>query len=84
VGVALVRRARRGEDHRAWPPSPLIPPDRQVLLCLGIHGQMIFLDRETGLVAVKVSSWPMPQDPWKLFSTLAAFEAINIEMAQAR
>ena len=52
-------------------------PDRQVLLCLGIHGQMIFVDRETGLVAVKLSSWPTPQDSWRLFSTLAAFDAIN-------
>ena len=55
-------------------------PNRQVLLCLGIHGQMVFVDRETGLVAVKVSCWPTPQDPWKLFSTLAAFDAINAEM----
>ena len=58
-------------------------PGRQVLLCLGIHGQMIFVDRETGLVAVKLSSWPTPQDPWRLFSTLAAFDAINTEMAHA-
>jgi CubicO group peptidase (beta-lactamase class C family) len=58
-------------------------PNRQVLLCLGIHGQMIFVDRETGLVAVKLSSWPTPQDPWRLFSTLAAFDAINTEMAHA-
>ena len=57
-------------------------PDREVLLCLGIHGQMIYVDRTTGLVAVKVSSWPTPQDPWKLFSTLAAFEAINTDVAQ--
>jgi CubicO group peptidase (beta-lactamase class C family) len=56
-------------------------PDRQVLLCLGIHGQMIYVDRATGLVAVKLSSWPTPQDPWKLFSTMAAFDAINTEMA---
>ncbi|HEY6681607.1 MAG TPA: serine hydrolase [Propionibacteriaceae bacterium] len=55
-------------------------PDRQVLLCLGIHGQMIFVDRETGLVAVKLSSWPTPQDPWRLFSTLAAFDAINAHL----
>jgi CubicO group peptidase (beta-lactamase class C family) len=55
-------------------------PDRQVLLCLGIHGQMVYVDRETGLVAVKLSSWPTPQDPWKLFSTLAAFDAIKAEM----
>ena len=56
-------------------------PDRPVLLCLGIHGQMIYVDRATSLVAVKVSSWPTPQDPWKLFSTLAAFDAINAELA---
>jgi CubicO group peptidase (beta-lactamase class C family) len=55
-------------------------PHRQVLLCLGIHGQMIYVDRTTGLVAVKLSSWPTPQDPWKLFSTLAAFDAINAEL----
>jgi CubicO group peptidase (beta-lactamase class C family) len=52
-----------------------------VLLCLGIHGQMVFVDRQTGLVAVKLSSWPTPQDAWKLFSTLAAFDAINAELA---
>jgi hypothetical protein len=57
-------------------------PDRQVLLCLGIHGQMIYVNRASGLVAVKLSSWPTPQDSWKLFSTLAAFEAINAEVAQ--
>jgi CubicO group peptidase (beta-lactamase class C family) len=56
-------------------------PDRQVLLCLGIHGQMIYVDRATGLVGVKLSSWPTPQDSWKLFSTLAAFDAINAELA---
>jgi CubicO group peptidase (beta-lactamase class C family) len=56
-------------------------PDRQVLLCLGIHGQMIYVDRPTGLVGVKLSSWPTPQDSWKLFSTLAAFDAISAEIA---
>jgi CubicO group peptidase (beta-lactamase class C family) len=56
-------------------------PDREVLLCLGIHGQMIYVDRATGLVAVKLSSWPTPQDTWKLFSTLNAFDAINTEVA---
>jgi CubicO group peptidase (beta-lactamase class C family) len=55
-------------------------PDRQVLLCLGIHGQMIYVDRATGLVGVKLSSWPTPQDSWKLFSTIAAFDAISAEM----
>ncbi|HZL75134.1 MAG TPA: serine hydrolase [Propionibacteriaceae bacterium] len=57
-------------------------PDRQVLMCLGIHGQMIYVDRVTGLVGVKLSSWPTPQDSWKLFSTVAAFDAISAEVAQ--
>jgi CubicO group peptidase (beta-lactamase class C family) len=64
--------------NQFWFPSL----DRQVLLCLGIHGQMIYVDRATGLVAVKLSSWPTPQDAWKLFSTLAAFDAINAEVTQ--
>jgi hypothetical protein len=42
---------------------------------------MVYVDRNTGLVAVKLSSWPTPQDPWKLFSTLAALDAINAQMA---
>lgn len=54
--------------------------DRPVLLCLGIHGQMIYVNRTAGVVAVKLSSWPTPQDAWKLFSTVAAFDAISAEL----
>jgi CubicO group peptidase (beta-lactamase class C family) len=53
-------------------------PDRRVLLCLGIHGQMIYADCDTGLVAAKLSAWPDPQDADKLFSTLRAFDAISV------
>jgi CubicO group peptidase (beta-lactamase class C family) len=52
-------------------------PDRDVLLCLGIHGQMIYVNLATGVVAAKLSSWPEPQHAWKLFATLRAFEAIS-------
>jgi CubicO group peptidase (beta-lactamase class C family) len=54
--------------------------ERDVLLCLGIHGQMVYVNRRTGLVAAKVSSWPQPQDAWKLFTTVAAFDAIGADM----
>ena len=37
-------------------------PGNNVLLCLGIHGQMIYVNRAAGLVAAKLSSWPLPQD----------------------
>jgi CubicO group peptidase (beta-lactamase class C family) len=50
--------------------------DRDVLLCLGIHGQMVYVDPAARLVGVKVSSWPVPQDPAMLAATLQAFDAI--------
>jgi CubicO group peptidase (beta-lactamase class C family) len=58
--------------NQFWRPFP----GRDVLLCLGIHGQMIYIDRTTGVVGAKLSSWPEPQHAWKLFSTLRAFHAI--------
>jgi CubicO group peptidase (beta-lactamase class C family) len=51
-------------------------PGDNVLMCLGIHGQMIYIDRAAELVAAKLSSWPLPQDAGKLFPTMAAFGAI--------
>ena len=52
-----------------------------VLLCLGIHGQMIYVNRAANLVAAKLSSWPLPQDPTKLFSTIAAFDEIAVHLS---
>jgi CubicO group peptidase (beta-lactamase class C family) len=51
-------------------------PDRRLLLCLGIHGQMIYADCDTEVVAAKLSAWPEPQHAEKLFSTLRAFDTI--------
>jgi len=48
-----------------------------VMLALGIHGQMIYMNRATGVVGVKVSSWPTPQDAEKLFWTVRAFEVAS-------
>ncbi|WP_307829541.1 serine hydrolase domain-containing protein [Antrihabitans stalagmiti] len=48
-----------------------------VLLCLGIHGQMIYVNRSAGVVAAKLSSWPVPQDAQMLFSTIRAFDAVS-------
>lgn len=52
-----------------------------VLLCLGIHGQMIYVNRAAGVVAAKLSSCPEPPHAWKLFTTLAAFDAIAAGVA---
>ena len=47
-----------------------------VLLCLGIHGQLVFVDRASRVVIVKMSSWPDAQNPAYLGDTLRACGAI--------
>lgn len=54
---------------------------RDVVVCLGIHGQLIYVNRSTGVVGAKLSSWPTPQDPDKLFLTLAAMEAASTALS---
>lgn len=46
----------------------------EVMLALGIHGQMVYMNRASGFVGVKLSSWPTPQDAEKLFWTVRAFD----------
>jgi hypothetical protein len=46
-----------------------------VLLCLGIHGQMVHVSRRTNTVCVKFSTWPEAQNPAYLEDTLRAFDA---------
>jgi CubicO group peptidase (beta-lactamase class C family) len=48
-----------------------------VLLCLGIHGQMLHVGRRTNTVCVKFSSWPQAQNPAYLEDTLRAFDAVG-------
>ena len=48
-----------------------------VLLCLGIHGQMLHVSRRTRTVCVKFSSWPDPSNPAYLQDTLRAFDAVG-------
>jgi CubicO group peptidase (beta-lactamase class C family) len=48
-----------------------------VLLCLGIHGQMLHVSRRTRTVCVKFSTWPAAQQPVLLQDTLRAFDAVG-------
>jgi CubicO group peptidase (beta-lactamase class C family) len=52
-------------------------PDGNVLLALGIHGQMLYVGRRTRTVCVKLSSWPNAQHPAHLQDTLRAFDTIG-------
>ncbi len=52
-----------------------------VLLCLGIYGQMLYVSPDTGTVAAKLSSWPDAQSPAMLHDTLRAFDAVGVALA---
>ncbi len=58
-----------------------LPGGREVLLCLGIHGQLIWVEPARELVVVKLSSWPLPQDPSLLLDTLAAIDMIGFQLS---
>lgn len=48
-----------------------------VLLCMGIHGQLVHVCRRTRTVCVKLSSWPTAQNPAYLRDTLRACDAVG-------
>ena len=48
-----------------------------VLLGLGIHGQMLHVSRRTNTVCVKFSTWPEAQNPAYMEDTLRAFDAVG-------
>jgi len=48
-----------------------------VLLGLGIYGQMLHVSRRTNTVCVKFSTWPDAQNPAYLEDTLRAFDAVG-------
>ncbi|MFZ0158000.1 MAG: serine hydrolase [Kineosporiaceae bacterium] len=86
-----VREAFARSDNEPYLPGGwyrnqfwFVPGDAgPILLCLGIHGQMVYVEPATGTVGVKLSSWPDPQDPVKLRATIAAFRAIARTLASS-
>jgi CubicO group peptidase (beta-lactamase class C family) len=48
-----------------------------VLLCMGIHGQLVYVGRRTHTVCVKLSGWPDAQNPAFLQDTLRACDAVS-------
>lgn len=57
------------------------PPERDVLVCMGIYGQMVYVDPSRDYVAVKLSSWPAAQNPDLLGDTLVMLDAIGDHLA---
>jgi CubicO group peptidase (beta-lactamase class C family) len=56
-------------------------PGGPVLVCLGIHGQLVYADRATRTVVVKLSSWPDPQHTVYLLDTLRACAALAAQLS---
>jgi CubicO group peptidase (beta-lactamase class C family) len=56
-------------------------PGGPVLVCLGIHGQLVYADRATRTVVVKMSSWPDPQHTGYLLDTLRACAALAASLS---
>lgn len=90
-GSADLRTAFAASDNEVYLPGGwyhnqfwFIPyGDAEILLCLGIHGQMIYVNRSTRVVAVKQSSWPDAQNAAFLVDTIRAFNAVGAHLSAA-
>ncbi|MEZ0352334.1 serine hydrolase domain-containing protein [Mycobacterium sp. pR1184] len=63
--------------NQVWFPYP----GNNIVLCQGMCGQMIYVNRDAELVAVKLSTQPDAGDPQMLWDTLHAFDAVARELA---
>lgn len=50
---------------------------RPVVMCRGVFGQLIYIDREADFVAVKLSTWPEFTSPRRTRTALSAMRAIR-------
>ncbi len=62
--------------NQVWIPNP----GSDVVLCLGMCGQMIYVNRATDTIAAKVSAQPHSLEPHML-DTLRAFDAVAHELS---
>lgn len=62
--------------NQVWFPYP----GNNVVLCQGMCGQMIYVNRAAELVAAKLSTQPDAGDPQMLWDTLHAFDAVAHEL----
>jgi len=65
--------------NQMWIPYP----GSDVVLCLGMCGQMVYVNRATEVVAAKVSTQAHSHEPHML-DTLRAFDAVARELANAK
>jgi CubicO group peptidase (beta-lactamase class C family) len=58
-----------------------VPAGGQTLIALGIHGQFLYVDRATGMVCARLSTWPTSLDEERSKQTLAAFMTTAEQLA---
>ncbi len=58
-------------------------PYGDVLVCLGVYGQMVHVNRATRTVCVKLSSWPTVGNPAFLQDTIRAFDTVGGALSNA-
>ncbi|MDN5789448.1 MAG: beta-lactamase family protein [Micrococcales bacterium] len=58
-------------------------PYGDVLVCLGVYGQMVHVNRRTRTVCVKLSSWPAVGNPAFLQDTIRSFDAVGGALSNA-
>jgi CubicO group peptidase (beta-lactamase class C family) len=63
--------------NQVWFPYP----GSNVVLCQGMCGQMIYINRAAEMIAAKLSTQPDAGDPQMLLDTLRAFDAVARELA---
>ncbi len=84
---ARVRRLARRQPDARWLLSQPVLDSRCPASGAALPGHPrpddLRQPRSAGVVAAKLSSWPTPQNAWKLFSTVAAFDAISADLAGA-
>jgi CubicO group peptidase (beta-lactamase class C family) len=60
-----------------------VPAGGEVILAVGIHGQLLYVDRAARMVGAKLSHWPVPTDGARTEATLALFGAIAQHLVRA-
>lgn len=91
VGVDQCKRNRLGPPDDTQMPGGMYRnqvwfpyPGSNVVLCQGMCGQMIYINRAAEMVAAKLSTQSDVGDPQMLLATLRAFDAVAYELARNR
>jgi len=77
----------RSDEGAKWPGWSyrnkwwVLDPDRGTIAALGIHGQTIYIDPESEVVGVKLSTWPVADEDALWALELGAFAAIARELS---